>query len=421
MNRRHLHTSLGVFTAILILVLAFLFAWQKRPRQWNWNPGYETRGRFSNQPYALGNLVSMFSNRNGKGRIISIDKPVKYYLDDKKNDGVYLYTGYYPYYSEEDLQSLLRFIRRGNTAFLAVNDLPEELIKAVGLQYDNENWSGFLLMDKQEITTTLPGLDPGTTYLFRYRVSDSLESFPWRYLNPDEFKSGDINGSSLGKLDNRFDCFYEFNIGEGKLLLHTNPVFFSNYYIITDKGFRYASIVFSFISPDKNVYFDHYSSKYINNLQSETSSGNDSWLGFIINAPGLQVAWTTLLLTAILFLIFRSRRRQSPIPVVEPNLNSSMEYMESVAGIYLRKKDYRSLALQMKQLFLMNLSINHKIRLNIPEKDFVQLVNARTGVPESVVSKIFTMASKIENCSSISKKSLIQWHNLLHSYYSYNK
>ena len=147
----------------------------------------------------------------------------------------------------------------------------------------------------------------------------------------------------------------------------------------------------------------------------------DSWLGFIINSPGLQWAWAALLLAALLFLVFRSRRRQSPIPVVEPNLNSAMEYMQSIATIYLKKKDYRSLALQMKQLFMMHLTIHHKIRINIPENELINSVTARTGVPESVISQIFNVAHEIEDTKSINKKSLIQWYNLLQTYYSYNK
>lgn len=411
-----LAVTVAVAAALVLLFLLFRALHNPPPETWDWTPGYNTTGTMKNEPYSLGKLYQLFGKRNGTGKLIAVAEPFDEFLAKQKpnKEAVYLCMGYQPYYTDLDIEAMLNFVRSGNTVFLAVNNLPNELILKLNVPIKGQLWDGFITKTSFKAKATLPVDDPAREYIFTYQYMDTIQPFPWRYFAPGEFDAWTVRSSIKGYLNDTLPCYYEVGLGKGAILIHANPIFFTNYYLIKPDGYRYASRVFSFISPDTDIWFDHWALDPFN--QKIPKARPESWLGFFLKSPGLKWAWMILLLMALLFLSLRSRRKQRPIPVLEPNLNTVMEYTHAIANIYLKNKDHKAFARQMHQLFLRQLSVRYKINLHQNREDLMRMVILRTGAPETLINNIFDTADALELQHEVTARQLMQWHMLIHRF-----
>ena len=92
-------------------------------------------------------------------------------------------------------------------------------------------------------------------------------------------------------------------------------------------------------------------------LESSESPGrnrgfSNSPLKYILSQPPLAWGWYILLGMAVLYLIFRAKRRQRVIPVLEKNENTSLEFINTIGRLYFIQNNHRQLALEKMKLFL---------------------------------------------------------------------
>lgn len=406
-----------VITAIVILVIMM----RNQPARHFWLPHYNDKGIVKKEPYGLYYFRQLITNRRGSGRTVTIKKPVaELFRKGQPERGLYLFAGDKPYYTDKDASALIRYAEEGNRVLLIVNDLPEQFLRKLGL-VNEEPRDVFIIKSSDTINATLPFADPGHQYRFWFQMSDSTLPFSWRFLNLHEFSRGVLKDRINGLTNGDDVHFYEVDVGRGKIMIHTNPILFTNYFLITEEGYRYASKVFSFLNEDEDIYYDRGSHSPGTDFSLHDPGTKGSWIGFVLRSPGLRWAWYLLLLLAMLFILFRSRRRQRAIPVVEPNENSVMEYIQTLGQIYFKHKNHRQIALQQHQLFMHHLAVRLKLRVNQPNELLIQDITAKTGVPEERVAALFDQATEISRRKSITAKELLGWYESLHYFYTYSK
>jgi hypothetical protein len=399
----------------IIVILLLIYKAYNRPMERNriWQPNYSTSGFLKNEPYSLGKLYQLFKKRNGAGKLIPISEPLFGFLAnrDKSRPGVYVCIGYQPYFTDTDIEAIIEFLEEGNTMFLAVNLLPSQMMKRLSIITEGEVWEGTSILETESVKVALTDQDPPGIYRFTHQYEDTILPFPWRYYTPESLQSSAIRCSIKEYINDSLPSYLAVKVGKGELLLQTNPIFYTNFFLVKPEGYRYVSQVFAFISPDTDVWFDHYSLDPEN--PSPDRERSESWLGFVLKSPGLQWAWGILLLMAFLFVTLRSRRKQRPIPVHEPNLNSVMGYMQAISNIYLKNRDHRAFALQMHQLWLRRLSIRYGINLHQDKNDLIGSVVMRAGASENSIRNIFEKADFFENQKKIFSRQLMEFHRLI--------
>jgi len=123
----------------------------------------------------------------------------------------------------------------------------------------------------------------------------------------------------------------------------------------------------------------------------------------------------------LLYLFFRSRRVQRPIPVVVPNINTTLEYVKTVGQIYFRNKNHRQLALLQKQLLMQHLASRYSIRLNASSEQLRREVMIRTGITEELAVKLFRAIAMLEERKKITAEELVHWYETLDQFYQTNQ
>ena len=66
-------------------------------------------------------------------------------------------------------------------------------------------------------------------------------------------------------------------------------------------------------------------------------------LDYIFSQPALSDAWRLALLTIILFMVFKARRRQRVIPIYNAPRNYNLEFIKLVGSLYWQQHDNNDL------------------------------------------------------------------------------
>jgi predicted AlkP superfamily phosphohydrolase/phosphomutase len=138
---------------------------------------------------------------------------------------------------------------------------------------------------------------------------------------------------------------------------------------------------------------------------------------FVLSDPALRMAYWLLLAGAVLFVVTRGRRRQRPVPVVEPPRNRTLEFVRHVGQLYYERG--RPLDLARKKMDHFRTFVRR--RLDLPADpstpDWEERVARRAGVPEADVAALADWMDAIQDRSSLSTDALKTLDDCLDTFY----
>ena len=438
------------FLVILVAFAVFLFVMRssrESPKYFNWWPDYSAS---STQPYGCLSLAHFLQNTYGEDSLVVFDNGIVGLPKAGKDRGAYLFIGQGMYEEEVFLDSLLSFVEAGNEALILAETFSFEFLDRLLLQkcdwlgdyyeyidsyedevlYDslyNETpdkelvkssdiWEDYAV-NGSSVKLSLVGPEGRETVecelqkLFKNEPS----SYSFEFIREELLCDSAGNFQVLGYLNDSLINFLRFELGRGHLYLNTSPLAFANHPVLHGQTLPYVQQVFSMISPGKIFWdqTDHY---------SYTSVGNRfSWregpLHYVLSQPPLAIAWYILLALAILFLIFRAKRRQRVIPVLEANTNTSLEFIENIGRLYFMSEDYRHLLLLKMQMFLSHVRNQYRLPTNRLDEHFVQKLALRSGVETGIIENILLIHGNVDNSRFVSQSTLLRFHQLMDTFY----
>lgn len=200
---------------------------------------------------------------------------------------------------------------------------------------------------------------------------------------------------------------------------------FSNFYVKEAEGLDYADKVLAYLNKGP-IYWDHYSdfeSAYRRTWgrrppRTTRSIQADSPLQYILSQPPLAWAWYVGLSLAVLYLLFRAKRKQRIIPILEPNTNTSMEFIATIGQLYFRQNSHRKLAIQKWRLFLGFVRDRYHLPTRELDDAFIGKLAERSGIDKETLQPIFRLARNIERSEVfLSENTLIDLHKALDGFY----
>ena len=245
----------------------------------------------------------------------------------------------------------------------------------------------------------------------------------WSYFSYDPELCEEAEVLPLGFMDETDLNFVAVTIGQGTLYLHCNPIAFTNLPLTTTTGRSYVERALTHL-PDGPVLWDTESHKPItpeDQLRASADPGMTP-LQYILGEPSLRWAWYVILAGVLAYLIFRAKRQQRIVPIREPNLNTSLKYIETVGYLYYQQRDHRKLALKQMHFFLVWLRRTYRIASIDPDDPPIALLAARTGIEEPHFEKLFNYYQSIEAKSVIDDDYLIRFYGFIeHVYQNTNR
>ena len=245
-------------------------------------------------------------------------------------------------------------------------------------------------------------------------------------------EGGDLNNPylSLGYINDSLVNFVKISYGEGYFYFYTTPIIFTNYYLRSKETIPYATGVLAHLN-EGDIYWDNESNmlsvppKIKNAGQGDYTpppSGRDSFnqktpLQYILSERGFAWAWYLLLLTGVFYLFFRAKRKQRSIPVLQPNVNTSLEFVETIGMLHWQQNDHRQLAMQQMKLLSHHVKTRYNIAINEPDSDLIIKLAVVTELPKDHLMGLFRKYSKIEGMEAITEDRLIEFHKSVDYFY----
>lgn len=375
--------AFGTFL-LLIMVLTYLEA--SEPEPINWNTSY-----LETDKIALGSYVLYDSwNNEMPGRLEKINIPPFEFLDDKPR-GTYFFLNDYLNFDDAELKKLLAWVEEGNTLFMAASYYSENLLDTLQL----------------ETSTRIPGQDfTSQPYLQLTNINLKQED-PYQFSHEADleyFSSIDtLDHSILGVADHEsfkdvkqaHPNFLRSTWGNGRIFIHSFPQAFSNYFLLNGQNYTYAGGVLAYLKSDETIYWDSY--------YKSGKSFYSSPLYMLLSNRALKWAYYFLLLGSVLFILFEGKRKQRPVPVVEPLKNQTLEYAKTVGDLYLEEKQYKALGMKKIDHFNDYIRNRYRITSSWQDENFYKELAEKSNHTEEDTRRLYSSFKKIIAKEEITK------------------
>ena len=381
-------TTLIVLGGVLIIVAVIIIN-SLLPKKYQWYESYQIG---KSQPYDTDVTLELLKAFQKDEKVNVVSRDITETLKETDANG-YFFIGHYPYYSEKSLYAILDFIKAGNTALIAANEFPEGFLDAVingyndsiyyyddeygsyGSDYTNQNLSN-------EITVKTSIKE---SYHFDYRERDKKIPYKWSFF--EFYENEYFEGIKLAINENEDPILVKFKVGDGECILFSTPILLTNLYVSDSSNIAFTEYMFNLL-PEGPLVWDTWSMSYEFNPETNSYNESEGPLKFILSEPPLRAAWYTLLIALFLFLFFRSKRQQQVIPLIEPNINRSLEFIQTVARMHYLRKDYLHIIEQQYRLWYKFILDEYQLRKMEDTEALISKLKQKSGVPEQDIRNI---------------------------------
>lgn len=389
--------SVGI---ILILVALLTYLEASEPTPVNWAPSYTAIDKIP-----LGSYVFYESWKKSESHELDrVNLPPYEFLMDSTKVGTYFFLNDQINFDESELEKLLAWVAKGNQLFISSEFLGQKLSDTLGVEI-----ASYIpktdFKSIPEIRLVNPSLQNTKSYKFD-------KDFEVRYFK----KIDTLHQRILGTLSIPADKtiqeekvnFITQQFGKGNILLHTTPWAFSNYFMLSGENYQYAENLLAYIDIEQTVLLDNY-----------YKSGKSFYTGplyILLNNKSLKWAYYFALIGSVLFIIFEGKRKQRSIPVIKPLKNQTVEYTETIANLYLERKEYKKLAIKKISLFLEYIRIHYRVQTTTINEVFINTISERSGHPIAETQELFKRIKDINQQSEVSKASYFELTKAINNY-----
>ena len=328
------------------------------------------------------------------------DKNIYKYIDDKNiAQSTFIYNTDNFDLTDKAIDRLLELAAQGAKIFISANSFPKKLSDT--LKFKTDISFNFILSGDS--------LPVNFVHKKLYRQDGYNIGKQNRAMYFSRFDSSKT--VILGIIgDEKLPNYLKIPFGKGFFYVHSLPLAFTNYNILQENNAEYVFKVLSYLK-NKHIYWDEY-------YKPQKMMDQKSPLYYIQQSPALRNAYHLLLLMAILFLFINGKRKQKPVPLIEPLKNSSMEFAQTLANLYLNTSNHKDILLKRyiywKEFLREKYYINSKI---FSQSDAAEKIAKKTESKVSLIKNIMMMHDFALNNESVPAATLEKFNNYLEKFY----
>lgn len=397
-----------VVSAVLIGILYYVFIARYQPK-YDWGETYSANDK---EPYGVKYFYKLLESSNNIKELKLINRSVNNQLQWTGKNNCYLFIG--DDYMADSVETirLLQFVKEGNIAFISASATPHWLDRL----YFNKNkeFEAFVLNDKfKQIHTNILGYSR-MFYFSRQFGKDTAILGNWgnfeypllKNLRPYRVVSV-IN-------DSYSDCI-KFQYGNGVIYFHCNPILFTNFFFIKERGMDYINHALPFLA-GKTVFWDEISKSYNSHTSASNYSPYNNPMRYVLSQRPLRWAFYLTLVLLILFVLFGSKRKQKPIPLVEKNRNSSSDFINAVASMYRLEKHHLFIAEEIWIQLHAFVKLKYGLDINQKDETLLEILSLKTSMSISQVDYLFKVKdAMLENPKS--SVHLLEYQTIVNKFY----
>ena len=372
-----------ILLSVVVIVMA-LTVFSSADRKVDWEQTYDAN---SKQPYGLyifGEQLKHFFSK----KLDRISYTPYEYLRRNQQKGNYNYIFTTKGIDEVSLKKVLSDVQAGSQALFLNND--DGLMDTLKIK------TNYQLM-VSEVNLQLNSTSYNKPIYLRPE-GDYIRVNYFTRLDKERDKALGYAFSSDGKKERRKINFVEVPYGKGKFFLHLGPpIAFTNYFLKENQEVRsYAATVLSYLPEDRpTVWF------------VPPTQGEDT-LSFIMSQPQLRAAWHLMLLGFVLYLLFKGKRQQRIIPVIEKPKNTTIEFAQSISSLYYQERDATDMVRKKITYFLDQVRQRYYLDTQQINEDFAAKLANKSGKDKELVQQIVGTIIHFEQTQQAQEETLTQ-------------
>ena len=391
--------------AIGVVIVLIMIAEITKPKALNWRDSYSASDKIPLGCYVVFNELESFSNQPVTISTTNSFESLKALPDASKTVSVFINN--FVSFDKQSSEALLKYVENGNTVFISTNYFYGTLSDTLNIKVGTDA-NG--LYKK-------PSLNSFTSpYLKKYekRFTDVIENSYFTKIDT-------INAVALGTIkidkgdktindtipDTNFNYIkMPYGTNNGAFYIHTNPFAFSNYHMLNDKE-DYAATVLSYL-PKQPIIWDNY---YKSGRKIITSP-----LRFVLQNQALKWAFYIALLSLVLFVIFKGKRTQRIIPVVEPLKNATLDFTKTIGDLYYQHGDFTNIIKNKIQYFLEQIRSKYYLNTNELSDSFITKLAIKSSNKKEDTKALINFIVYLKSKSNHTENDLIQLNNLIEKF-----
>lgn len=358
--------TLLIIAGILLVVIGVLVLSNKSSKKTVWRETFNPKEK---EPYDL------YILKRELPRLAHADveelKTLKQLSNPKqqKKDQALVIIGRLYFISQATLNELDTFVKQGGTVFVATRNgeiLPE------GVHLDNKTINKYTTVDYFLGEKNFESPDLEQVSIFKQIESSKTKSI------------GSVNVDSKSFI-NYFS--YQPKEAKGNYYIHADPIVFTNYSLLNEANYFYIKDVLQPLKGKKILWY---------NPSKSYDEINQSPLRYILSQPALRIAWYILLIALGLYLLFKSKRTQRIIPIVEPPKNLTVEFADTIASLYYEQGEPKDIVKKKIDHFYYSLRKQWPIeQLDFQSKEWALFASKKTQLKEEEISDLFNFLNQI--------------------------
>jgi hypothetical protein len=285
--------------------------------------------------------------------------------------------------TKEESLSLLEWVDSGNTAFIASESIPKPLLDSLDLDVS-------FYVSQSEIEYQ-PSFNFKDQNLALKDFKTSRKPFEYSYFSKIDSTTTSLLGDVKTKKTSPDEAFHTIFIevawGKGKFLLHLAPQVYTNYFLLDANNSDYTSRTLGYLNLNQTLFWDGY---YKAGKDQITNN-----LYYLLSNPYLKSAYYLVILTSLLYVLFAGKRKQRAIPIRPPVKNRSYEFVQTIAGMYLDKKDHKAIAQKQITAFLEHIRSRYKVSTQEISTTFIKDLASKTNKKERDLKILFQYIDRI--------------------------
>jgi len=394
MAKQNSNKTLLVVLAIAFIAFVVVAVFAPKPVDWSLSFSKRHERPLGNKlVYSV--LPALFPGQN----LVTMHSKLNAFLEGTiplNTNFIFITNRFYP--DSVETAVILKIIEAGNNVFVAAENFSPEFVKPIHLKQVVMPVMDFSLpIDSINFNYSNRQLKTAFGYWFKKGISNN-------YISAyDSTRTTVLGYNQDGKTN-----FIRIKIGEGYLYLNSNPTAFTNYQLLSGNNSEYIFKCLSYL-PVASTVWDEYHKPGGMLVGSE--------LAYILNDRALRMAWYILLFGVLVYFIFKGKRRQRVIPVVEPPKNTSLEFIETVGRLYFVKHDHRGIARKRFIFFLDYLRTRYFVDTSVRDSKLIEDVSKKSGIAERTVAALFKVAGNLEKVNYISQEDLQQFNRQIEYFY----
>ncbi len=363
MNKeRRIYILLGVLFMLYVLIQYYA------PTPRVWMPTYDIDDKDPYGAFILGERLSDLY----KGEV-TFSNTTLYEHRNEAGNVLILTENFSP--SETDLNELFERLELGHSVLIAATQF------------------GKNLQDSLELKTTvedqrlIPIFSDSVIVSFNDRQQDYSDA-----LVLGEFMDLGTSWEVLARTNQ--PVLIKRNVGGGELILCSVPLLFSNYGLMQDSDF--AAYALSQMD-DTGVNYTQY---YHQGRQGSTSP-----FRYILTESALSWALYLTLITLVCFLVINSRRKQRPIPIINPPENTTVHFIKTMGALFFREKKNVKAAQKLAAYFFLDLQKRYFVKPAFTEK-YYHFISSKTGLEKAEVIRTFEQIESLPKTTFMANEDL---------------